>query len=690
MLQDASYAQHRDGEGVLKLLQQLEQAEENSMLCAVQDAAHALELHASGWQVVNAAAVVAAAEAAACAAAAAAQQQRLQLFLRLASLLGSCAKGMSVQLLHSLGWKWVASGCCLVADLCQQLAGCEQAMRRARQAAMNDAWMDLLEVWETGAICWSQQPLSDPCRALVLQLMQQHPYTHQLWRRVDTSNVWHAWQQHNGSLQEGAPAVDVGDAAAAAGEQVTGEQALLAALLAGLLYETESSYGGDDYGGGYDSSYDGGYDSYSDGGCDAIAEDNSSSAHSEKSGSSSSSSSRQDGQDGLAATTSSSEPPASSSSSSSRQLTTQDVEVACIAVAVRAMRLYGTVLEAALRHPCLRRSTTAEARRAGAAQLSQQLIVMRSACRIVPLPYTFEQRMTGPGAARLMGHLPRALQRRLDSGSTACLEDAAGAAAAIGALLFDMHVELQLAGGCTVWVSSQLTRWSNLESTEVPPAPQHVLGQLFGHTEHVGKLFGDALHLLAQLQQALPAPLVRCRSLSQEGNAENAGAAAAAAAGAGAGAGAAVASSSDNQQPPGATMEQQQQQDDDDSDADESSMWDPAALEADAVLRAAWVSAAAGCNHGNKGWRDVALGSDLLTWADAVATELPSRRCCSNPCCVSLREMSEWQMVWGSSCVCGGCAAGSGQAVRYCSRECQAAHWPMHKPLCSRLRRQHH
>jgi hypothetical protein len=82
------------------------------------------------------------------------------------------------------------------------------------------------------------------------------------------------------------------------------------------------------------------------------------------------------------------------------------------------------------------------------------------------------------------------------------------------------------------------------------------------------------------------------------------------------------------------------------------------------------------------------LGLTLRSWADAVAAALPSRCCCANPCCVSLREMSEWQMVGGRGCVCGGCAAGSGQAVCYCSRECQTAHWPAHKPVCRRLRQQ--
>jgi hypothetical protein len=81
------------------------------------------------------------------------------------------------------------------------------------------------------------------------------------------------------------------------------------------------------------------------------------------------------------------------------------------------------------------------------------------------------------------------------------------------------------------------------------------------------------------------------------------------------------------------------------------------------------------------------LVAAMQRWADAVCAALPSRRCCSNPCCVVLREMSESNLVNGKACCCGGCAA-AGQAVRYCGRDCQASHWQQHKALCRRRRRQ--
>jgi hypothetical protein len=107
---------------------------------------------------------------------------------------------------------------------------------------------------------------------------------------------------------------------------------------------------------------------------------------------------------------------------------------------------------------------------------------------------------------------------------------------------------------------------------------------------------------------------------------------------------------------------------------------DAIAVENAAIRRWRWVLNAEDC-------RILPLGVAMQRWADAVCAALPSRRCCSNPRCVVLREMSESNLVNGKACCCGGCSAAD-QAVRYCSRDCQASHWQQHKALCKGRRRQ--
>jgi hypothetical protein len=78
------------------------------------------------------------------------------------------------------------------------------------------------------------------------------------------------------------------------------------------------------------------------------------------------------------------------------------------------------------------------------------------------------------------------------------------------------------------------------------------------------------------------------------------------------------------------------------------------------------------------------LGQDLVGrvkgFAEQVYAVLPVLKCCGNPACGSLDKRSEVQLVGGSRGRCSLC-----KACCYCSKECQAAAWRLHKPVCKRL-----
>lgn len=63
--------------------------------------------------------------------------------------------------------------------------------------------------------------------------------------------------------------------------------------------------------------------------------------------------------------------------------------------------------------------------------------------------------------------------------------------------------------------------------------------------------------------------------------------------------------------------------------------------------------------------------------ASGVLAEIPVSFCCNDPTCVNLCMLSEYQLVSGRACVCGGC-----KVARYCSRECQQKHKRQHKLVC--------
>ena len=71
------------------------------------------------------------------------------------------------------------------------------------------------------------------------------------------------------------------------------------------------------------------------------------------------------------------------------------------------------------------------------------------------------------------------------------------------------------------------------------------------------------------------------------------------------------------------------------------------------------------------------LLQDVLRLCELLLVEVPCTIGCSNPACVDLRGASEVKV----SCkACTGC-----KVVHYCSRQCQVAHWKVHKGICKEL-----
>jgi hypothetical protein len=75
------------------------------------------------------------------------------------------------------------------------------------------------------------------------------------------------------------------------------------------------------------------------------------------------------------------------------------------------------------------------------------------------------------------------------------------------------------------------------------------------------------------------------------------------------------------------------------------------------------------------------LARDVQQFGDAICLQLPVSLWCCNPCCSSVQQHSELELVSGKGSRCSGCAA-----ARFCSRACQQQCWKgQHAPVCKRI-----
>ena len=77
------------------------------------------------------------------------------------------------------------------------------------------------------------------------------------------------------------------------------------------------------------------------------------------------------------------------------------------------------------------------------------------------------------------------------------------------------------------------------------------------------------------------------------------------------------------------------------------------------------------------------LPAALQAAALRLSAALPHRFACNNPGCTNLAGASEAALVGGKGCICAGC-----RTARYCGAKCKLMHWPHHKPVCRRLKRE--
>jgi hypothetical protein len=492
----------------------------------------------------DAASFAAAIAAKADAARAAVQQDRQQLRLRLASLLCNCMKALAGEW-RSMSWRSVLESCHLAAKLSCGIAALEETVQKA-WVVDRDKYMLL----DKGVV-----PV--PTHVPSLKAFEQalvHPFGYSLIMRLTGKELLAAmqlskqficqpWAQ---AMQKLEPETDKG-----------------IAMVAGVL---------------------------------ACMHDNNAAPGLKSSSNSSSSSS------------SSSEGDATGQGLSSSQDNAEvEVQLACIAVTVRALRLYGIVLDAALKHPCVLKASSAEARAVGAEQLAQQMEVSKAAGTLAPLPRQVQQQLDKRHHKQYLGSVK-------------------GATAVIGALLGNVNEHLL---EFMIYLDKALGRIKRMQ-----PAlklPDQVLQQLRQQTWDVEEVLDAGCQLWVDL-----------------------------------GDGATSSSDGENDSVPLARNNKKKKP-------------DHAAVESAAIRRERWALNAEG--------NCATLGQLMQRWADAVAVQLPSRRCCSNPGCTVLREVSEASLVSGKACCCGRCSAVD-RVVHYCGPGCQRAHWPMHRPVCIKRRQQ--
>jgi hypothetical protein len=73
------------------------------------------------------------------------------------------------------------------------------------------------------------------------------------------------------------------------------------------------------------------------------------------------------------------------------------------------------------------------------------------------------------------------------------------------------------------------------------------------------------------------------------------------------------------------------------------------------------------------------LTDALLSLGQALSV-FAVRHCCNNPGCLNTSGLTERGIVSGKSCLCSRC-----RVARYCGRQCQVAHFKLHKSVCKML-----